>query len=166
MAKLRISGEVERPGEFSADDLAALDPEARVRDVGELGARGRCGGMGGVRLDVILRAVGPRPEARFISFASPSDDFHACVPLEALAGRGVIVFERAGDTDDLVLMSRAEGGPFRFVVADAAACRTDEIDACLNVKYLEEIELTAERGMDNRRTQGVMARAEREESAS
>lgn len=166
MTKLRISGEVERPGEFSAADLAEFDPETRVTDIGKPGAPGKGGAMRGVRLEAILRAVVPGPKARFISFASPSDDFHACVPLEALAGRGVIVFERAGDTEDLIPISRAEGGPFRFIVPDAAACRTDEIDACLNVKYLEEIELTARPGPDNRRTQGVMARAEREESAS
>ena len=40
--------------------------------------------------------------------------------------------------------------PFRFLIPDFAACKTHEIDECANVKFVNRIELTRERGHDNR----------------
>ena len=44
------------------------------------------------------------------------------------------------------------GGPIRFLIRDPAACHTDELDDCANVKYLSRIELTSRRGRDTRPT--------------
>ena len=42
------------------------------------------------------------------------------------------------------------GGPVRFFIWDSAACQSAEVDECANVKFLDHIELTVERGFDNR----------------
>jgi hypothetical protein len=43
-----------------------------------------------------------------------------------------------------------QGGPIRFLIRDPAACHTDELDDCANVKYLDRIELTVRKGRDTR----------------
>ena len=43
-----------------------------------------------------------------------------------------------------------QGGPFRFLIRDPAACHTDELDDCANVKFLNRIELSVRRGRDTR----------------
>ena len=42
------------------------------------------------------------------------------------------------------------GGPFRFYIPNHKACHTDEIDECANVKFVDRLEFTAEKGFDNR----------------
>jgi hypothetical protein len=42
------------------------------------------------------------------------------------------------------------GGPFRFLIPNAAECKTAEMDTCANVKFLDRIELTAGKGRDTR----------------
>ena len=42
------------------------------------------------------------------------------------------------------------GGPFRFLIPDFAACRTADVDECANVKFVDRIELSQQRGHDNR----------------
>jgi hypothetical protein len=43
----------------------------------------------------------------------------------------------------------------RFLIPDYAACHTDEIDECANVKFVDRIELTTEKGFDNRPHDGA-----------
>ena len=45
-------------------------------------------------------------------------------------------------------MARAR--PARFFIPDHAACHTDEVDECANVKFVDHIELTVGKGFDNR----------------
>ena len=40
--------------------------------------------------------------------------------------------------------------PIRFLIRDPAACRTDELDDCANVKFVDRIELTTSKGHDTR----------------
>ena len=42
------------------------------------------------------------------------------------------------------------GGPARFLIPNPAACRTDEVDECASVKFIDHIELTTGKGHDNR----------------
>lgn len=134
MASLNVSGEVGRPASFSAEELAGFGEHERV-------AVEKAGGDGatreGVYLQSILSRVQPRPTVRFISLRSPSDGFFVCVPIEGIAERAVILATTGGAP-----MSGREGGPFRFYIPDAPACQTAEIDACANVKHLEEIILS------------------------
>jgi hypothetical protein len=46
-------------------------------------------------------------------------------------------------------------GPVRFFIPDFAACHTHEIDECANVKFVDRLELTADKGFDNRPHDGA-----------
>ncbi len=140
--RLKILGEVETPLELSAEDLARFPESDKIDDVRRIGAR-RQGG--GVYLRALVERARPASGVRYVTFRSPSDDFMASVPLERVRGVGVVIFALDGAP-----MTRREGGPFRFIIPDPAACGGDEIDECVNVKFLEEILLTAEPGRDTR----------------
>ncbi len=73
------------------------------------------------------------------------DDFHVSVPLQAVRGEGVVVSKRGE-----ARLETEHGGPIRFLIRDPAACHTDELDDCANVKYLNRIELTVRRERDTR----------------
>ena len=47
-------------------------------------------------------------------------------------------------------LPRSAGGPLRFFIPDFATCHTAEVDECANVKFVDRIELSVERGLDNR----------------
>lgn len=139
---LRLEGEVERPRAFTMADLAHLDADAQVADVRQLGAK-RAGA--GVRLSALLSAVGTRTTAQFIGLHATRDDFHASIPLVAVRDRAVVVYALEGKP-----LPVNGGGPFRFFIPDHLACRAHEIDECANVKFVDRIELTATKGVDNR----------------
>ncbi len=141
---LRIDGEVERPAQLSTHDLAALNEADQIADVSRLDPKrhGRA-----VRLSGLLAHVGARATAKYLTLHATADDFHASIPLEAVRDRAVLIYE----LDGAPLPAKA-GGPLRFLVPDHAACRMDEIDDCANVKFVDHIELTVERGRDNRPT--------------
>lgn len=134
MAELRVSGEVGRPAAFRREDLGGFDSHEKI-------AVEKAGGDGatreGVYLQSILSRVQPRPTVRYISLRSPSDGFFVCVPVEGIAERAVILATTGGAP-----MDAKEGGPFRFFIPGAPACQSAEIDACANVKHLEEIILS------------------------
>lgn len=142
MNGLKISGEVENELEFSIEELEAFRVEEKVEDVRKLGSN-REGA--GVYLQAILSRVKPKPTVRYITFHSPSDDFLASVPIDRVAEAGVVTYAVGGKA-----MSREQGGPFRFIIPDPAPCQSDEVDECANVKFLEEIILSAEKGRDTR----------------
>ena len=73
------------------------------------------------------------------------DDFHVSVPLAAVRAEGIVVYHRAGGPLEI-----DQGGPVRFLIRDPAACHTDELDDCANVKFLNRIELSVRRGRDTR----------------
>ena len=137
---LSIAGEVRAPRAFSRDSLAALP--GQVPDVSTRlpGREGR-----GVELAALLAAVGVLPAATHVTVSADGGAFHASVPLDVVRDRAVIIFELDGQP-----LPESAGGPFRFLIADYAACHTAEIDDCANVKFVDRIELTAERGFDNR----------------
>ena len=141
---LRIDGDVEQPRTLALEDLAAIDPAQQVPDVRKLEAK-RTGEA--VRLSAVLELVKPRASARYLGLHSSTDDFHASIPLDAVAGRALIIYRIDGRP-----LTLDSGGPLRFFIPNYAECHTAEVDECANVKHVDHIELTREKGFDNRPT--------------
>jgi DMSO/TMAO reductase YedYZ molybdopterin-dependent catalytic subunit len=139
---LKIDGEVGHPLRLTYADLEAFDPKYQIRDVRRIDSR-RKGDA--VTLAGILEVAGARPKARYLGLHSSSDDFHASIPLDAVRDRAFVIYRLEGKSLDV-----QSGGPLRFFIPDHAACHTDEIDECANVKFVDHIELTVARGIDNR----------------
>lgn len=139
---LRVEGEVERPAELAFADLEAVDPAMQVEDVSRI-VPGRTGDA--VRLEGILNLVHPRPSATYLTLHASADDFHASIPLAAIHASALLVYRLDGKP-----LPVAKGGPLRLLIPDSAACHSEEIDECANVKFVDGIELSAGRGRDNR----------------
>jgi DMSO/TMAO reductase YedYZ molybdopterin-dependent catalytic subunit len=142
MSTLQITGRVALPRELTFADLAAIGGEDQVIDVSRI-VPGRKGDA--VRLAGLLKLVEPAADAKYLGLHASCDDFHASIPLAAVADRGLLIYRVDGRP-----LTEQAGGPFRFFIPDFAACHTDEIDECANVKYVERIELTTNKGHDNR----------------
>ncbi len=141
-ALLSIDGAVEAPADLSFDDLAAMDAAVQVEDVSRIDSK-RSGDA--VRLAGILDRVRPKPAAKYLTLHASSDDFHASIPLEAVRDRAIVIYRLDGRP-----LPPSAGGPVRFFIPDFAACHTDEIDECANVKFVDRMEFSAEPGQDNR----------------
>jgi DMSO/TMAO reductase YedYZ molybdopterin-dependent catalytic subunit len=85
------------------------------------------------------------PEAQYMTLHSVRDDFHASLPLHAVADRGMFIYQHAENP-----LPVAAGGPIRFFIPDFSACHSAEVDECANVKFVERIEFSREKGFDNR----------------
>lgn len=142
---LTIDGEVDRPLTLSFDQLSKIDPAHQVIDVSRLDAK-RSGDA--VRLAALLQLAGVKPTARYLTLHASADDFHASIPLAAVRDRAVLIYRLNGEP-----LPTRSGGPVRFFIPDFAACHTAEIDECANVKFVDRLELSAERGHDNRPTE-------------
>lgn len=138
----RVDGRVERPADFDFAQLQQLPAEYQIPDVSQV-VPGRTGGA--VRLAGLLDQVQPQSDARFIGLHASRDDFHASVPLDAIREQAILIYARDGRP-----LSAEQGGPVRLFIPDHAECQADEVDECANVKFIDHIELTAERGFDNR----------------
>ncbi len=144
---LKIAGEVARECTLTFNDLAGIAAEHQVMDVSRI-VPGRKGDA--VTFAGILQLVEPRETAKYLGLHSASDNFHASIPLAAVAERALVIYRLDGQP----LPAKA-GGPVRFFIPDFAACHTAEIDECANVKFVDRIELTAEKGFDNRPHDGA-----------
>ncbi len=144
---LSISGEIDQPRELTFADLAAIDAEHQIIDVSRL-VPGRKGDA--VRFTGLLQLIRPKPTAKYLGLHSSTDDFHASIPLAAVADRALVIYRLDGQP----LPAKA-GGPVRFFIPDFAACHTHEIDECANVKFVDRIEFTADKGHDNRPHDGA-----------
>src|SRR5262245_36821834 len=144
---LEITGAVEVPRSFSFADLAAIGADHQVSDVSRL-VPGRLGDA--VKLAGILELVRPKEGAQWLGLHAAADDFHASIPLAAVADKALVIYRLDGQP----LPAKA-GGPVRFFIPDFAACHTHEIDECANVKFVDRIELTTEKGFDNRPHDGA-----------
>src|SRR6185295_10956971 len=98
-----------------------------------------------VTLAGVLSLAQPKASARYLTLHSSRDDFHASIPLEAVRQKAIFIYRLDGQP-----LPVGSGGPLRFFVPDHAACHLDDIDECSNVKFVDRIELSAERGFDNR----------------
>jgi DMSO/TMAO reductase YedYZ molybdopterin-dependent catalytic subunit len=139
---LTVDGLVESPLSLALADLAGFPEIDHVHDVSRFQPKRR---GDGVTLEAILSRVGPKPEANYLTLHASKDDFHVSVPLNAVRGEGIVVY-RVGDQP----LGPDEGGPIRFLIRDPAACHTDELDDCANVKFLDRIELSQRRARDTR----------------
>lgn len=139
---LKIEGRVERTCTLSFEDLAAIDPRHQLSDISRL-APGKRGDA--VTLAGLLELVRPKTEAKYLGLHSATDNFHASIPLAAVKDKAILIYRLDGQP-----LSAQAGGPVRFYIPDHHACQTHEIDECANVKFVDAIELTAERGFDNR----------------
>jgi DMSO/TMAO reductase YedYZ molybdopterin-dependent catalytic subunit len=139
---LTIDGDVESPVRLSFADLAALPEAVQIQDVSQVDPK-RKGGA--VRLVALLDRARPKATARYLTLHASADDFHASIPLESVRERAIVIY-RLGDGP----LPSSAGGPVRFFIPDFAACHTAEIDECANVKFVDRIELSSERGRDNR----------------
>jgi DMSO/TMAO reductase YedYZ molybdopterin-dependent catalytic subunit len=139
---LKVEGLVEHPLDLRFEDLARLPAGSQVPDVSRFQAK-RQGD--GVTLEALLERARPRAEANYLTLHADHDDFHVSIPLQAVRGEAIVVYKIGGRP-----FGPEHGGPIRFLIRDPAACHTDELDDCANVKYLSRIELTVRRGRDTR----------------
>lgn len=139
---LTVAGMTMSPRRLSFADLAAIDPRYQIVDVSRI-APGKRGDA--VTLAGILELAQPKPEARYLGLHATADDFHASIPLDAVRDKAILIYRLDGQP-----LSAKAGGPVRFFIPDHHACHTHEIDECANVKFVDTIELTAEKGFDNR----------------
>jgi DMSO/TMAO reductase YedYZ molybdopterin-dependent catalytic subunit len=140
MAKLSVSGLIEKSLELTFEQLAALP---QIKDVSRFDPK-RTGDA--VALSELVRTAKPQASARYLGLHSSTDDFHASIPLAPIVDRAFLIY-RAADGQPL---DANAGGPFRFYIPNHKACHTDEIDECANVKFVDRLEFTAEKGFDNR----------------
>jgi DMSO/TMAO reductase YedYZ molybdopterin-dependent catalytic subunit len=139
---LVIEGDVEAPASLTFADLSALPEEAQIRDVSRLDAK-RQGDA--IKFSSLLQLVQPRADVRYLTLHASNDDFHASIPLDSVRDRAILIYRLKGEPLPL-----SAGGPLRFFIPDFAACHTAEVDECANVKFVDRIELSVERGRDNR----------------
>ena len=139
---LTIDGDVENPLQMTLADFKNLDGAFQIEDVSRIDPKrqGRA-----VTLTGLLKRVRPKSNARYLGMHSSIDNFHASIPLEPVRERGLFIYA----VDDQPLDAR-QGGPIRFYIPDFAACHMNEIDECANVKFVDHVELTADKGFDNR----------------
>ena len=139
---LKVLGLVEQPLDLRYEDLAQLPAESQVPDVSRFQPK-RQGD--GVALDAILERARPHPNANYLTLHADRDDFHVSIPLAAVRREAIVVYKLGPHR-----LGPEQGGPIRFLIRDPAACHTNELDDCANVKFLSRIELTHRRGRDTR----------------
>ncbi len=139
---LRVDGLVASPQSFTFDDLRDFVEAEQVRDFTRFHPK-RPGD--GVTLRALLDRVTPSAGADYLTLHATRDDFAASIPLAAILDEAVVVYQLDG-----AAYPESKGGPFRFLIKNPKACRTDELDDCANVKFVDRIELTAGRGRDTR----------------
>ncbi|MFM7591705.1 MAG: molybdopterin-dependent oxidoreductase, partial [Isosphaeraceae bacterium] len=136
---LRIDGLVAEAQVLTRQQLEALPDSAQVLDVSRFEAKKQ---GDAVTLDSLLSLAGVLPEANYMTLHAGRDDFHVSVPLDAVRAEGLLIYKIGND--DLAV---SQGGPFRFLIRDFAACHSAELDDCANVKFLDRIELTQRKGL-------------------
>ncbi|MFG0297328.1 MAG: molybdopterin-dependent oxidoreductase [Maioricimonas sp. JB045] len=134
---LTIDGAVGRARAWTLGELLALPGEAIVKDVSQVDPR-RSGTA--VRLAALLEQTELSPAATHLTLHASSDGFAATVPIEAVRQSGLLIVALDGQP-----LPDQAGGPSRFLVPDAAACGTAEVDACKNVKFVDRVEVVGER---------------------
>ena len=139
---LRVTGCVDQPRDLTFSDFSSIDPAEQIIDVSQI-AEGRNGDA--IKLTGLLKLVGVKSEAKWLTLHASADNFHASIPLEHVREKGLIIYRLSGEP-----LPAKSGGPCRFFIPDYLACRSADIDECANVKFVDHIELTAERGHDNR----------------
>lgn len=139
---LKVDGEVEHPLKLTFDNMSLIDEVFQERDISRIDSK-RAGDA--ITLSGLLKLAAAKPSAKYLGLHSSLDNFHASIPLEPVRERGFLIYQIAG-----IPLDQKQGGPVRFYIPDVATCHVEEIDECANVKFVNHIELTLERGFDNR----------------
>jgi DMSO/TMAO reductase YedYZ molybdopterin-dependent catalytic subunit len=139
---LRITGAVASPLALSLEDFSAITGEGRIDDVSTI-APARQGTA--ITLARLLKLAGANAAAGYLGLHAARDDFHASIPLAPVRESALVIF-RLGDGP----LPVENGGPIRLFIPEAAACKSAEIDECASVKHLDHIEVSFQRGHDNR----------------
>jgi len=139
---LKITGEVEQPVELTFDDLFSFPEEDQQRDVSRFHPQRQGDGL---TLQSVLNRAKPMPSATHLTLHGTLDGFSASVPLKDVEQIGILIYQSEGKP-----LSADAGGPIRFLIPNSALCKTAELDACANVKYVDHIELTAGKRRDSR----------------
>lgn len=143
-ARLTIDGLVTTPRTLDFRDLQQFSEADQVSDVSRFAGKKQ---GDAVTLESILVLVSPLPEANYLTLHAGRDDFHVSIPLQAVRSEGLLVYKLNGEG-----LTEKQGGPYRFLIRDFAACHSAELDDCANVKFLDRIELTHRKGLDTRPT--------------
>ncbi len=93
----------------------------------------------------LIERAGSTPSATHVTLHASSDGFAASVPIADVVDRALIVYRLEGEP-----LPGDKGGPVRFLIPNAAACKTAELDTCANVKFVDRIELCVGKGDDTR----------------
>ena len=75
-------------------------------------------------------------DASTLRLLASTDGYSTDLPLREASEAGLIWF--ASNDGPLTL---EQGGPFRFLVPNAAECKTAVLDKCANVKHVDRIEI-------------------------
>ena len=140
---LTISGLVANAVDLTHEAIKVLPAHVQVGNVNTIVPKYS---GSGIKLAAILEVAQPEEGADYIGLHGTLDDFHASIPLNVIAESAVIMYS---DSEGNPLEAK-DGGPYRFLIPNSAACHTDEIDECANVKFLDHIEFTRGKGFDNR----------------
>ena len=140
---LKISGLVANAMDLSHEAIGALPADVQVGNVNTIVPKYS---GAGIKLAAIIEVAQPNLGVDYIGLHGTLDDFHANIPLNAVSESAVIMYS---DSEGNPLETK-NGGPYRFLIPNSAACHTDEIDECANVKFLDHIEFTTGKGFDNR----------------
>jgi DMSO/TMAO reductase YedYZ molybdopterin-dependent catalytic subunit len=139
---LQIDGEVTGQRALTWEDLIAIDSRWQIPNVSQLDPK-KSGSA--VWMRGILEVAKVCPEVQYMTLHSMRDDFHASLPLDAVVDRGMFIYQHAENP-----LPVAAGGPIRFFIPNFSACHSAEVDECANVKFVERIEFSQEKGLDNR----------------
>ena len=139
---LTVDGEVERALSLSFEDLAAFPDSDQIGDVSRLDSQ-RSGDA--VTLKSLIERAGLTASATHVTLHASSDGFAASVPIADVVDQALIVYRLEGEP-----LPGDRGGPARFLIPNAAACKTAELDTCANVKFVDRIELCVGKGHDTR----------------
>lgn len=136
---LRILADGQVVADYTIEDLLAM-PSIQSVEVLKPGKVGLA-----IKFSEFERLHPDLTNFSYLTLIASRDDFSASLPRVALADEGYLWVYGDGRA-----LSVDEGGPIRFLIPNPAACQTDAVDECVNVKFLDTIEFSHQPGTDTR----------------
>lgn len=132
---LIVEGLVQNRLTLTFADLSSYPAETQVPDVSQLVPKREGQAL---KLNAVLAAAHPLPEACYLTLHSSDGSFSASIALAEIQDRALLVYQKDG-----AVLPESLGGPIRFLIPQFD-------DPCANVRGLGRIELTAAPGRDTR----------------
>jgi 2-dehydropantoate 2-reductase len=132
---LIIEGLVQNPLSLTLAQLSNYPAEVQITDVSQIVPKREGQAL---RLNALLAAAHPLPEAKYITLHSADGSFSASIALAEIQDRALLVYQKDGK-----VLPDSLGGPIRFLIPQFD-------DPCANVRGLGRIELAATPGRDTR----------------